>query len=80
MGASVAGGAGGAAYRHGNLRAGRGAVEVDQRISGAVRLIAVRVAVGARDRVLVGAIRVHVDVVLVVRGVVDARSGGAPCA
>src|ERR1019366_3833649 len=49
--ASVACGAGGAAYRHGDPRAGRGAVEVDQRVSGAVRLKAVRVAVGARGRV-----------------------------
>src|ERR1022692_39994 len=78
--ASVAGGAGRAADGDGDLGAGRGAVQVDQRVSGAVGLIAVGVAAGGRGGVLVWLIRVHVDVVLVVIGVVDARGGRAPCA
>src|SRR5580698_1967134 len=79
-GLSVAGGAGGAADGHGDLGAGRGAVEVDQRVAGAVGLIAVGVAVGGRGRFLVRLVGVHVDVVLVAGGVIyggGGRAGGA---
>jgi hypothetical protein len=41
---------------------------------------AARVAVGNRGRALVGLVGVHVDVVLVVCGVVDVGGGCTPCA
>jgi len=47
---------------------GRGAVEVDQRVAGAVGPVAVGVAVRGRGGLLVGPVGVHVDVVLVAGG------------
>src|SRR5271169_1470670 len=77
-GLSVAGGAGGSADGYGDLGAGRGAVEVDQRVARAVGPVAVGVAVRGRGGLLVGLVGVHVDVVLVAGGVIDARGGRAP--
>src|ERR1700678_3796546 len=73
----VAGGAGGSADGHGDPDAGRGAVEVDQRVAGAVGLVAVGVAVRGRGGLLFRLVGVHVDVVLVAGGVVHAGGGRA---
>src|ERR1700733_14460111 len=73
----VAGGAGGSADGDRDLGAGRGAVEVDQGVAGAVGPVAVGVAVGGRGGVLVGLFGGDVDVVLVAGGVVGGGVGRA---
>src|ERR1700733_7650047 len=75
---SVAGRACRGAHCDGDLDAGRGTIEVDQRVPRGVRLIRVRVAIGARGRCLVRLVRVDVHVVPVPTRVVDTRGCPAP--
>src|SRR5579875_2542512 len=77
-GGSVPGGAHRAADPHGDERARRRPVEVDQRVAGAARPPGARVAVRGRRRGPVGLVRVNEDVVLVAGGVVHGGAGGAP--
>jgi hypothetical protein len=76
--ASIAGGTGRAAYRHGDRRTRWRAVEVDQCVTRAVGLIAPGVPVRAGRRVPVGLVGVDVHVVLVAARVIDAGRSRAP--
>lgn len=74
---SVPGRAHGAAYRHGDQRTRGRSVQVDLRVARAVGFIAPRVTIRASRRLAVGLVGMHIDVVLVLLGVVDAGGGPA---
>ena len=64
-------------YGDGDLGARRGTVEVNQCVSRTVGLIAPGVTLSTDRRIGIRLVRIYVNVVLIVRGVVDGR--GLPC-